>query len=930
MARVAAMSITQGELDASVAQYKDQQERAGVKIAPSEMADFRRSVLEQIVRQRLLLAEARRQGIAVTDEEAIRFIQSQPVFAPGGKPDPSRWAAFASDPTRLRAALADAKGLLASQKLYQRLQKRWSPEAAEVDRRLAALTDQAVIRVLAPRAEWFDSGEPLSPDSIRARYRGLTAGAGGPSRVSISLAVVPFAGAAGPDPSPAVLKATRARADSLLAALRAGASFDDVAAVLGGARDAGTWSTGQTAGVFYEDHALGEEALRATRGQVLSRPVRVPTGLALARVDAVAGARVPSLAQLADSLARQQQNAERLYRARTRLEGLRASHPEIFRGVCVDWRGALIDSAGTKPTNPGDGELRRYYDEHKAEFARLDEQGKGLSYAPFNDVRETVRQRVIQSTRGRAMQDKALRLQQAWASGRRDKEAEKGMRIWEMRSTPGENPPPGVTQALLDTLLRATPGAVGAFPEPSGIFVYTVTRRDTTCVGSTSELDRRALTAAMAQEQEVLEQEARALFDRHPERYRSGPVYHYQYVVIFPKPWEVKDIPPARVRAYYDAHPEQFGQPAETRVRHILFVVPPRTDSTAARALALKVLQEAKAGAAFDSLAKVYSQDPATKDQGGDTGWFKKGATAPEFEKLAFALEPGEVGGPVRTRFGYHLLQGVERHDEKINDYFVVQGAAGSAVAQEMADSATHDIALALLKRTRTSADIARYGAQNQFQLRGGEWAPGDGVTGEVTRDTLVRADIAAMKRPGPLLAPVPMGNNWGVVVIDSIGRPRTPTWETARARAVSDAISARRERGVRAVLATAQRELAAGVSWDSVASVWGGSLDTAHRRGEPVPAGLDARSVDSLLFGPRALAQGKWALVEGPNGPALVYFAGRERAGQAPTAGDRAALTEMIRERTAYEYFESLKKRFPVRIVRADLNRRLTPPPSP
>ncbi len=68
------------------------------------------------------------------------------------------------------------------------------------------------------------------------------------------------------------------------------------------------------------------------------------------------------------------------------------------------------------------------------------------------------------------------------------------------------------------------------------------------------------------------------------------------------------------------------------------------------------VLKKLSEGNSFESLAKAYSTCPSGRD-GGDSGRFGKGQMVAEFEKAAFALQPGEVSGPVRTQFGYHIIK---------------------------------------------------------------------------------------------------------------------------------------------------------------------------------------------------------------------------------------------------------------------------------
>jgi len=70
-----------------------------------------------------------------------------------------------------------------------------------------------------------------------------------------------------------------------------------------------------------------------------------------------------------------------------------------------------------------------------------------------------------------------------------------------------------------------------------------------------------------------------------------------------------------------------------------------------------KIYVEIQSGLSFEDAAKKYSEDPTTKDKGGDTGWIRKLAMPPEFEKAAYALKPGEISKPIKTGFGYYILK---------------------------------------------------------------------------------------------------------------------------------------------------------------------------------------------------------------------------------------------------------------------------------
>ncbi|MFQ5600215.1 MAG: peptidylprolyl isomerase [Candidatus Krumholzibacteriia bacterium] len=99
------------------------------------------------------------------------------------------------------------------------------------------------------------------------------------------------------------------------------------------------------------------------------------------------------------------------------------------------------------------------------------------------------------------------------------------------------------------------------------------------------------------------------------------------------------------IRAYYDAHREQYTQ--ELHLRHIVLNTPEE---------AQEVLEQLRGGASFKALARKHSTDP-TASRGGDLGFLAKGAMNPAFEAVVFDMEPSELRGPVASSFGFHIVQ---------------------------------------------------------------------------------------------------------------------------------------------------------------------------------------------------------------------------------------------------------------------------------
>jgi len=105
------------------------------------------------------------------------------------------------------------------------------------------------------------------------------------------------------------------------------------------------------------------------------------------------------------------------------------------------------------------------------------------------------------------------------------------------------------------------------------------------------------------------------------------------------------------IRNYYEQNKEaQFTTPAQTCVRHILF-------NKDRKHKAKEVEQQLEDGGDFAKLAKKNSQDPGSAANGGDLGCLGRGETVPEFEQAAFGAKQGEIVGPVKTEFGYHIIE---------------------------------------------------------------------------------------------------------------------------------------------------------------------------------------------------------------------------------------------------------------------------------
>jgi len=145
------------------------------------------------------------------------------------------------------------------------------------------------------------------------------------------------------------------------------------------------------------------------------------------------------------------------------------------------------------------------------------------------------------------------------------------------------------------------------------------------------------------------------------------------------------------VKAFFDAHPEKFRTPETFTARHILIGTRANGDQKAltdeeAKAKAIKVLAEIKGGKPFEAAAKEYSDDPGSKDKGGlyeDTAF---GKFVPEFDQAVRSQAIGQVGEPVKTMYGYHLIE-----VEKITPAVAQTFEAAKESAKEQATAARQE-----------------------------------------------------------------------------------------------------------------------------------------------------------------------------------------------------------------------------------------------
>jgi peptidyl-prolyl cis-trans isomerase D len=146
----------------------------------------------------------------------------------------------------------------------------------------------------------------------------------------------------------------------------------------------------------------------------------------------------------------------------------------------------------------------------------------------------------------------------------------------------------------------------------------------------------------------------------------------------------------ADLQAAYNQNVANFRMPERVHVRHILLMTQgkPASDDAKIKAKAEDLVKQLRAGADFAEMAKKNSEDPGSAPKGGDLDWVTRGQMVAEFEKACFSLKPGVISDPIKTQYGYHIIQVLAHEDARVKSFAEVK----DDLAKQWKDQRVNDI----------------------------------------------------------------------------------------------------------------------------------------------------------------------------------------------------------------------------------------------
>ncbi len=251
--------------------------------------------------------------------------------------------------------------------------------------------------------------------------------------------------------------------------------------------------------------------------------------------------------------------------------------------------------------------------------------------------------------------------------------------------------------------------------------------------------------------------------------------------------------PEAQLRAYYDAHQDQYRTGERVKVRHILLSTTGKSPQEVAKikAKAEDLLKQIKGGANFGELAKKNSDDPGSKDNGGELGWITRGQTVKNFETAAFSLQPGQTSDLITTEYGFHIIQVEEKEAAGLQPFDKVRDQIAAEMNKQQVNDKMQNLAdqahAQLVKAPRNAEQIAN-SLGLQF-VKADDVRPGAAIAGVGVNKDLSDAISSLSKGQVTQVVQVTPAR-LAVAAVEAVNPPHTPPLSEVEAQVRADYVN--------------------------------------------------------------------------------------------------------------------------------------------
>ena len=772
--------------------FEEVEAKAGRKLSDDEKKLLRRNVLDELIRERLWLADARRRGMTATEAAIDARMKASDYFKTKGKPDEAMFQRFKKSPTSNYPVLREEiERAIVLEEYVRWMERRFGPRDAELRKEFEARGATASIRYALMGPDAISLDPEATPAQIRAYYDAHPDEFESADEAHIQYIRIPIgADASAPDSAKESAAQVASKiASDVIAAIRAGAPAETAAKPYGGIQDPGWFKLGEPIRGLGRSDAL-VAAIRSVEPPAWVRePVRIgPVYVVVKVAERRHARRLPFLevvyyAKRKADVQVRDQVLDSLAREDVRL------HPENYYApkieVSIVARGLNTFEEGSPPTAK---EIDRRLEKLKDDLHLPDS-----SRAWLDSTRASIPALIVQERRVKSgfhvMKDAAGKLAKKESAGR--VASRYGGVLSLVRTYRGQPPqrPSLLEGKLLDSLYTMRAGAVvGPRVKDDSVYVVRLETIDVTHVPPFAEVKDDARAAVEARQRADLAKDAEAWFASRGGAYRTPSRYILDVVFFAKKKPEAVAVSNDSIAAYWREHPLEFTEPAKAKVRHILARPQDPAALEAARQKALAARKRLVAGEDFATVAREMSDDAGTASRGGELGDLTRGAVPKEFGDAIMSLGIGDVSEPIETKFGYHIVQVESRTPERLRPLDECKDEIRGVLADQVADSLARTPARVLADMAsrvdyrRADSLAAPYGG---WKRRGPVGPDGD-IDGVGKVPFLARV-VASLADSGVAAEPIDLPE--GSVVVRKIAEeaPRQANFDEVRDKVIAD-----------------------------------------------------------------------------------------------------------------------------------------------
>ena len=345
----------------------------------------------------------------------------------------------------------------------------------------------------------------------------------------------------------------------------------------------------------------------------------------------------------------------------------------------------------------------------------------------------------------------------------------------------------------------------------------------------------------------VTDAEVSSHFDGHKDDYRIPEKRKVRYVLVDTNALRERTaVSAGDIQKFYQENEQQYSTPEQVTVSHILLKTEGKDDAAVKKQID-DILAKAKAGEDFAQLANKYSEDEGSNKKGGVYDFFGRGTMVKEFEDTAFALKPGEIGEPVKTQFGYHIIKGGEKRAATTKTLEEVRPQIEDQLKFERARDEAQRIANDLIPILKKPEDFDKAKRDAVIVSESGFFSRDEPIAGLGVAPAV--AQEAFSSAPGEVKGPIGTPQGLAFISVTGTQEARVPALDEVKARVREDVVKRK------AVEAARQKAASLGTmqSGDLGAAAKAAGLEMKTTdliaRGAPIPDIGVSTEVDTAAF---------------------------------------------------------------------------------